>query len=126
MDNEKLTESEISQDNEFFVNLICQICDYAKENEMSPNETVDTIGQNLIRIATIASFEAWETKEKLKSTNTCRHVGDINEVDQFVCSECGIHLEDWAEKVEDEDGDLHHQEYAFKFCPNCGRKIVDE
>lgn len=120
MANEKLTEAEISQDNDFFVNIICRICNYARKNEMSPDETIKTIGQNLVDLTTIASFDNWEIKD------TCRHVGDINEADQFICSECGIHLEDWVKKVEDEDGDIHCQEYAFKFCPNCGRKMVDE
>ena len=60
---------------------------------------------------------------------TCQHIGDINEVDQFICSECGIHLEDWVRVEYDEDWGYPPEkfiyEYAFKYCPNCGRKIVD-
>ena len=60
--------------------------------------------------------------------STCEHIGELNEVDQFVCSECGIHLEDWVEVWFDEDfgypASEVHSEYAFRHCPNCGRKIV--
>jgi DNA-directed RNA polymerase subunit RPC12/RpoP len=51
---------------------------------------------------------------------------DYAEQDQFICSECGIHLQDWVRIDEDdyEDGVVH--EYVFRFCPNCGRRIDDE
>lgn len=51
---------------------------------------------------------------------------DYGEQDQFICSECGIHLQDWVRIDEDdyEDGVVH--EYVFRFCPNCGRRIDDE
>lgn len=48
---------------------------------------------------------------------------DYNEVDQFICSKCGIHLQEWI-KVEDEE-DGWYSEYEFKYCPNCGRKIME-
>lgn len=54
----------------------------------------------------------------------CENVGkDYADVDQFICSECGIHLQDWVRIDEDdyEDGIVH--EYAFRFCPNCGKKV---
>jgi len=65
--------------------------------------------------------------------DTCKNVGDnlnmLHEVDQFVCSECRIHLEDWTRIEYDEDWGYPPEkfwyEYTFKFCPNCGRKIVD-
>lgn len=73
---------------------------------------------------------SWETKEKLKSANTCTHIGDIAQCDQFICSKCGIHLEDWRRLVEEEYDygytEMANYEYEFNFCPNCGREIVDE
>lgn len=48
---------------------------------------------------------------------------DYNECDQFICRECGIHLQDWVRIDEDDydDGIVH--EYVFKYCPHCGAKI---
>lgn len=49
---------------------------------------------------------------------------DYAECDQFVCSNCGIELQDWHRVERDEDdGDVTYHEYEFKFCPNCGAKI---
>lgn len=65
--------------------------------------------------------------------NICNNIGDqlnpLHEVDQFVCSECYIHLEDWVKVYYDYDfgypPDKIEYEYAFKFCPNCGKRVVD-
>lgn len=44
------------------------------------------------------------------------------ECDQFICSKCGIHLQDWNLIEDDyEDGIVH--EFVFNFCPNCGVDI---
>lgn len=49
---------------------------------------------------------------------------EYHEVDEFRCSECGLHLEDWTRYVYDEDSDEEYaQEFAFKYCPNCGAKM---
>lgn len=50
-----------------------------------------------------------------------------HEVDEFRCSECGLHLEDWTRYVYDEDSNEEYvQEYVFKRCPECGARIVGE
>ena len=50
-----------------------------------------------------------------------------HEVDEFRCSECGLHLEDWTRYVCDEDSNEEYvQEYVFKRCPECGARIVSE
>lgn len=41
-----------------------------------------------------------------------------SEVDEFRCSSCGLHLEDWM-RIKDES----RYEYTLKFCPECGRKV---
>lgn len=47
--------------------------------------------------------------------------------DRFICKNCDLHLEDWVKVVIDpDDGDELHYEYEFKFCPECGAKIVEE
>ena len=57
---------------------------------------------------------------------TCKNVGmDYAEVDQFACSECGIELQDWHSVERCEDGEVIYHEYTFRFCPNCGRRIVE-
>lgn len=56
---------------------------------------------------------------------TCRNIAkDYADVDQFVCSECGIELQEWHGVERDEDtGDESFYEYTLKYCPNCGRRI---
>lgn len=56
---------------------------------------------------------------------TCRNVSEWHEVDEFVCSECGIKLTDWVEVIEDEEQAFRF-EYAFKYCPSCGARVVSE
>lgn len=47
--------------------------------------------------------------------------------DTFICEKCGIRIEDYSRVEYDEDAeDTTHYEYEFKFCPECGRKIVEE
>jgi hypothetical protein len=49
---------------------------------------------------------------------------DYADCDQFVCSECGIELQDWHRVERDiDDGDITYHEYTFKYCPDCGAKI---
>lgn len=60
-----------------------------------------------------------------------RHVKNIgtdyNEVDQFICSECGIELQDWRRVERDDyDGEETYHEYRLRYCPNCGGRIVEE
>lgn len=56
---------------------------------------------------------------------TCRNIAtEYADCDQFVCSECGIELQNWYRVERDEDdGDITYHEYLFRFCQNCGEKI---
>lgn len=47
------------------------------------------------------------------------NLSEVADCDQFICKECGINLTNW-ERV---DGNMWAEEYEFKFCPNCGRKV---
>lgn len=55
----------------------------------------------------------------------CHNVNpDYAECDQFVCSNCGIELQDWHRVERDEDdGDITYHQYEFKYYPNCGARI---
>ena len=60
---------------------------------------------------------------------TCKNVGtDYAECDQFVCSACGIELQDWHGVERDMDDEFREEvsyyEYTFRFCQNCGHRIV--
>ena len=44
--------------------------------------------------------------------------------DEFRCSRCGIHLEDWVMYEYDEEfEDEFCYEYEFDYCPNCGARM---
>ena len=65
-----------------------------------------------------------QAKKMLKAKKCHNENHDYAECDQFVCSNCGIELQDWHRVERDEDdGDVTYHEYEFKFCPNCGARI---
>ena len=55
----------------------------------------------------------------------CHNVSYYAECDQFVCSNCGIALQDWRRVDRDEDGEVTYHEWEFNYCPNCGAKVDD-
>lgn len=57
---------QISKDSELMAQVISLIASYAIENEMSPNETIKTVAENMLRLLEIATFENWGEKEDLK------------------------------------------------------------
>ncbi len=49
---------------------------------------------------------------------------EYDDVDEFICSECGLHLENWVSVEVDEDTDEKtYHEYRLQFCPNCGARM---
>ena len=49
------------------------------------------------------------------------NITENNPVDEFVCSKCGIIIEDWSRvEIDEDDGERTNHEYVFQFCPNCG------
>ena len=92
----------------------------AKEIFDDPEEYVGWQSHNVV---------AWMPLPKPYNSETgggkCHNVNpDYADCDQFVCSNCGIELQDWHRVERDEDdGDITYHEYEFKYCPNCGAKI---
>lgn len=94
-----------------------------KEIEIYDNYEAYTINNDLLRAIDKQAEELGWLEEK-----TCTNESEYNLVDGFECSNCGIIIENYNEIEIDEDypEDRCMKEYAPKYCPNCGRKIVEE
>lgn len=59
-----------------------------------------------------------------KLLNTCTDISELNEVDGFKCSNCGLEITDYC-RIEYDEDDLAatYHEYIPRYCPNCGRFI---
>ena len=45
--------------------------------------------------------------------------------DEFLCPKCGLHLAEWTQLVYDEENQvMDGYEYTFRYCPECGEKMV--
>lgn len=58
-----------------------------------------------------------------RKQETCENLSD--NFDEFICSKCGYQNDDMNESKADDDGEVNHYDYQFKYCPNCGRKVED-
>jgi predicted RNA-binding Zn-ribbon protein involved in translation (DUF1610 family) len=69
-----------------------------------------------------------EREEPDMKDNETMNISEFHTVDGFKCLKCGIDLRDWSRINFDEDDDYSEfvTEYEFKFCPNCGKKIIEE
>ena len=57
---------------------------------------------------------------------TCTNESEYDSIDEFKCSNCGIVLSEYQQiEVDEDDGERYFYDYRPKYCPNCGRKIVD-
>lgn len=62
------------------------------------------------------------TRNMLKPTYSPDGLGVFTD---FLCEACGIRLS-MADRIEiDEDGTEETHCYNYRYCPNCGRKIVE-
>lgn len=61
---------QISKDSKFMVQVISLIASYAIENDMSPNETIKTVAENMLGLLKIATFENWEKKTQSSVIST--------------------------------------------------------
>lgn len=50
-------------DSEFMTHIICEICDYALQNDMEPNDTLSTIANNIKALLRISTFNNWKVKQ---------------------------------------------------------------
>lgn len=53
---------QISKDSELMAQVISLIASYAIENDMSPNETIKTVAEDMLVLLEIATFDNWEKK----------------------------------------------------------------
>ena len=47
---------------EFITHIITEICDYAVDNDMEPNETLSVIADNIKAILEISTFNGWKRR----------------------------------------------------------------
>lgn len=58
---------------------------------------------------------------------TCTNLSEFDSIDEFECSNCGIVLSEYQQiEIDEDDGERFFYDYRPKYCPNCGRKIVEE
>ena len=63
----------------------------------------------------------------LLEEETCTNESKYDSIEQFECSNCGFISVDHTElKINEDNGEELYQVYKPKYCPNCGRKIVEE
>lgn len=56
----------------------------------------------------------------------CTNVSEYDLTDEFKCSNCGFTLVEHKEyAMGEDDGEEYYFAYKPKYCPNCGRKIID-
>lgn len=57
---------------------------------------------------------------------TCTNESEYDSTEEFRCSNCGFTLVEHKEyAIGEDDGEEYYFAYKPKYCPNCGRKIVD-
>ena len=104
----------------------CDNCDMRKN---SKGKMVYEIGEAPCRACRINDI--LDEVENCPAANVVeRKIGknvatEYDDCDQFVCSECGIELQDWRRVERDEDGLEVYHEYRLRFCPSCGAKIKE-
>lgn len=97
---------------------------------MNRNEQIKEMARYIWRNSSVCLIgEAENIAEMLfnagfRKLDEVENISTLHPVDGFVCSKCGVHLEEWTRVVEDmDDGDIYHYEYRIKYCPECGAKV---
>ena len=47
---------------EFMTHIITEICDYAVDNDMEPDDTLSTVSDNIKAILEISTFNGWKRR----------------------------------------------------------------
>lgn len=55
-----MNSKELSQDMQLLNSIIAQICNYAVDNGLQPNDTIKTVADNLHALCEIANFNNWQ------------------------------------------------------------------
>lgn len=66
---------------------------------------------------------------ELVEVEHCENETEMHPVDEFVCSSCGLIMRDisrWEIDFDADPIDESQIEFEIKFCPRCGRKVVEE
>lgn len=92
-----------------------------KEILIDTNFEVTSIGDYLLKAIDKQVEELGWLDEK-----TCTNLSEFDSIDEFECSNCGIVLSEYQQiEIDEDDGKRFFYDYRPKYCPNCGRKIVD-
>lgn len=91
-----------------------------KEIEIYDSYEVYTMNKDLLQAVDKQAEELGWLDEK-----TCTNESEYDSIDEFQCSNCGIILSEY-QKIEEDDGERFFYDYRPKYCPNCGRRIVEE
>lgn len=72
-------------------------------------------------------MKSMKLKDIVTNEKVCTNINPTySEVDEFVCSKCGLHLVDWKRvEVDEDDGTEWCYDYELQFCPGCGREIIE-
>lgn len=63
----------------------------------------------------------------MEEDKTTSNILECNIVAGFKCEKCGIEIIDYTRrKINEDTGEEIHLEYTPKFCPSCGRKIINK
>lgn len=104
----------------------CEDCISRAEfmKRIKPYDTEDKMDRALYNFAYNIAISCPSVRPTEPTGHNCNE--DYADCDQFVCSECGIELQDWHRVERDlDDGDISYHEYTFRFCPNCRARIAE-
>ena len=100
---------------------VCAFCEYCNQN------LICDVSDNEYEVPEVPWGEIYTYKPEdcpIKLVETTRNISGRNPIDKFVCEKCGFMVDGWtAFNYEDETDDRFDYEFAFKFCPDCGRKV---
>lgn len=78
---------------------------------------------DVVPVDAILSIPAADVQEVVRGQN----ITEENPVDQFICSRCGLILEEYVQKeIDPDDGDATYYELEPLFCPRCGADVREE